>query len=159
MSARMDELTPRAGLGAVVRDALAVAALASVVFQALRQWVGDRYLVPSESMQPTLYGDEHRGDVVFVDKLASAADLRRHDLAVFHSPEGPGILVKRVAALGDEPQRCWIELRNGDLWLGPNSQHLEREVKEPLDSRDLRVPWFRWPAPEAAAERVASLPL
>jgi signal peptidase I len=51
----------------MLRDALVVAAVAVVAVQALRRFGGDRYVVPSDSMQPVLNGDSLHGDVVFVD--------------------------------------------------------------------------------------------
>jgi hypothetical protein len=39
-----------------------------------------------------------------------------------------------------------VDLRDGDLWLGRDEQSLAREQKDPLAHRDLRVPWFVWPA-------------
>lgn len=132
----------------MARDAIVVAVAAGVTFQVLRQQVGDRYVVPSDSMQPTLYGAAVGGDVVFVDKLASAAALRRYDLAVFRAAGEQSELVKRVVAFGDDPSACRLELRDGDLWLGPDAQRLQRATKEPLDCRDLRVPWLAWPGPQ-----------
>jgi hypothetical protein len=128
---------------AVVLEALAVAVVAGLVFQSLRHWVGAHYVVPSNSMEPTLHGDGARGDHVFVDKLASARGLARYDLAIFHAHDAD--LVKRVVAFGDDPERCWVELRDGDLWLGADATRLERAVKDPLDHRDMRVDWLRWP--------------
>ncbi len=130
---------------AVLRDAVAVAVVAGLSLQALRHWVGDRYRVPSGSMQPTLFGTADNGDIVFVDKVGSAATLRRYDLGVFRVPGESGELVKRVVAFGDDPTACQLELRDGDLWLGPTAQRLQRVVKEPLSCRDLRVPWWTWP--------------
>jgi signal peptidase I len=131
---------------AFARDAAVVATIAALLFQALRRFVADRYIVPSGSMQPTLYGDPEHGDVVLVDKLANRAGLRRYDLAVYRGVEDPqSNLVKRAVAFGDDAEHCCLELRDGDLWLGPNSQQLARDVKEPFASRDLRVPWFEWP--------------
>ena len=126
---------------ALLREALAVAVVAGVVLQSMRHFVAERYVVPSGSMQPVLYGSERDGDVVLVDKLAEAHGLSRYDLGVF-APETSGDhFVKRVVSLGGE----WIELRDGDLFAGPAEQRLLRQVKHPLDARDLRVPWLRWP--------------
>ena len=126
---------------ALLREALAVAVVAGVVLQSMRHFVAERYVVPSGSMQPVLYGSERDGDVVLVDKLAEAHGLSRYDLGVF-APESSGDhFVKRVVSLGGE----WIELRDGDLFAGPAEQRLLRQVKHPLDARDLRVPWLRWP--------------
>lgn len=127
----------------LLREAAVVALLSGLTFQALRHFVADRYVVPSGSMQPVLYGAEHGGDVVLVDKTASAANLRRFDLAVFRRQQNDEDLVKRVVSLGDE----WVEVRDGDLFVGPAQERLERVQKHPLESRDLRVPWLAWPSP------------
>ncbi|MBL9080078.1 MAG: hypothetical protein JNL08_21475 [Planctomycetes bacterium] len=133
----------------VLRDALLVAAVAVVTVQALRRLVGDRYMVPSDSMQPVLHGDPLHGDVVFVDKLGSAAARRRHDLVVVVHPEhGDQQLVKRIAARGDDHDACWIDLRGGDIWLGPDRdpKRFRRDTKEPFAARAMRVEWAAWPA-------------
>lgn len=125
----------------MVRDVVAVAALAVVAFQALRKWCGDRYLVPTGSMEPVLHGDPRDGDVVFVDKLASASARQRHDLVVVQHPTEPGQqMVKRIAARGDD-ELCWIDILHGDLWLGESRQLMRRETKDPLASRGQRVTW------------------
>jgi hypothetical protein len=133
-------------------DALLVALVALLCFQALRRYCGDRYMVPTDSMEPFLHGDPLGGDIVFVDKLWRG-EVRVHDVVVVRHPTGPGQqLVKRVAACGDDQQACWIELRDGDVWLGPDRQHLRREAKDPLASRELRVPWCSWPAAAAQGD-------
>ncbi len=124
-----------------LRDAVCVALVAVLTVQGLRRFVGDRYLVPSDSMQPVLYGDPVDGDVVFVDKLARAAAQRRGDLVVVANPQAADRqLVKRVAARGDEAL-CWIDIRAGDVWLGENAQQLRREVKEPREAMARSVTW------------------
>ncbi len=141
----------------LLRDAALVAAVAVLVFQGLRRWCGDRCLVPSDSMEPVLHGDPVHGDRVFVARMASRANVGRGDLVVVRHPEEPGAqLVKRVAAVGDDPDACWIDLRDGDVWLGPDSQHLRREVKEPAAARGLRVPWAGWPGRAEARLDVAA---
>ncbi|HEX5050868.1 MAG TPA: S26 family signal peptidase [Planctomycetota bacterium] len=127
-------------------DALATAVVAVLTVQALRHWVGDRYLVPSGSMQPLLYGDPRHGDIVFVDKLATAGARRRHDLVVVSNPSEPGQqLVKRIAASGDDKEACWINIDDsGDIWLGSDAQHMSKETKDPLEARTMRVPWAQW---------------
>jgi len=126
---------------ATLRDAVCVAAVAVLVVQGLRRYVGDRYLVPSDSMQPVLYGDPAAGDVVFVDKLARAGDQRRGDLVVVANPLVPERqLVKRVVASGDD-ERCWIDILKGDVWLGENAQQMRRAVKEPRDAMAQSVTW------------------
>jgi hypothetical protein len=97
-------------------------------------------------MQPLLFGDPDHGDVVLVDKLASARAVRRGDLVVLRKAEDASRqLVKRVAALGDDPAACCIDLREGDIWLGPDRQTLHRVQKDPIAARDLRVTWIEWP--------------
>ncbi|HEU4419673.1 MAG TPA: S26 family signal peptidase [Planctomycetota bacterium] len=129
-------------LKTLARDAIAVAAIAVLTVQALRRWCGDRYLVDSGSMQPVLYGDPSAGDVVFVDKLASAEARRRGDLVVVEHPDKPGQqLVKRIAARGDDVDACCIDISNGDIWLGPDRHQLRREKKDPLQARSMRVRW------------------
>ena len=103
-----------------------------LVILAARSSLADHYIVPSGSMEPTL----EVGDRLVVNKLAY--DLRvpftqvslirfgepvRGDVAVFPSPEGPQILVKRVVAVpGDQ-----VEVRGGKLWL--NGQVAEGEAE------------------------------
>ena len=136
----------------LLRDAVLVAIVAIVTFQLLRRHVGDYYHVPSGSMEPTLHGDEVHGDIVdvhgdivFVDWLADRAACRRHDMVVVKDPTKPGQqLVKRIAARGDDPE-CWIDMRDGDLWLGTDRQRMRREQKDPLEARAVRAPWAAWP--------------
>lgn len=130
---------------ALLREAVAVAVVSGLVFQTLRNHLAERYLIPSGSMQPLLYGAEKGGDIVLVDLLPDVSALRRYDLGVFSQKDSRQHLVKRIVSLGGE----WVELRDGDLFVGPAEQRLSREVKHPLDARDLRVPWLRWPAVDA----------
>lgn len=135
----------------LLRDALLVAGVAVLTVQALRRWAGDRYMVPSGSMQPTLHGDPQHGDVVFVGKLARAAGRQRHELVVVQHPDHPDQqLVKRIAARGDDEDACWIEIREGDVWLGANAQRMRREAKDPLEARSMQVTWALWPTTVAA---------
>lgn len=130
----------------VLRDAIVVALVALLTFQALRRFVGDYYRVPTHSMEPLLHGDPATGDVVFVETFSSSRDLARRDLVVVRNPNTSGQLVKRIAATGDDDSACWINLMGGDVWLGANKQDLRREVKDPAQGRDLRIDWARWPA-------------
>lgn len=135
----------------MLRDAVVVAAIAVLTVQALRRWVADRYLVPTGSMEPVLHGHPRHGDVVLVWKLANADAQRRGDLVVVEHPSQPGQrMVKRIAACGDEPDGCWIDILQGDLWLGPDPQRLHREQKDPLASRAQRVTWASEPGSDAS---------
>ena len=136
----------------LLRDALLVAGIAVLTFQALRQCCGDYYRVPSGSMQPLLYGHPAGGDIVFVERLTRAEHCRLHDLVVVEHPLQPGEqLVKRIAARGDDEKACCIDIRDGDVWLGSDPQRMVRETKEPLQSRGMRVRWAAWPAPASGA--------
>ena len=146
---------PPQPLAALARDALFVAFAAVATVQALRLRVGDRYLVPTGSMEPVLHGDPAHGDVVYVDKLADGAARRRHDLVVVAHPAEPGqLMVKRIAARGDDPDACWLDVRQGDLWLGPDAQRLQREQKDPLAARGMRATWAQAPGSPAAQQRL-----
>jgi hypothetical protein len=142
----------------LLRDAVLVASIAVVTFLGLGRWFGDYYRVPSGSMEPTLHGDATTGDIVFVDKLASHLVCHRHDLVVVAHPKDPTQqLVKRIGASGDDADACWIDLRDGDVWLGPDRQHMRREKKDPIEARALRVVWAV--APSRVAEVQARLDL
>ncbi len=127
---------------AMLRDALIVAVIAVLTVQGLRKWYGDRYLVPSDSMQPFLYGDPVHGDVVFVDKFVSADSVGRGDLVVVKNPARAGHqLVKRIACSGDEKGKSWLNIINGDILLGDSPQHLEIEEKDPAEAMPRSVTW------------------
>lgn len=129
--------------------AIGAGAVALLVFHLLRTWVAERYLVPTESMEPTLHGDRERGDLVLVDKLGlvrshAPGALRRFDLVVVKDPESDHEhLVKRVASVGDEE----LAIREGDLFarrLG-EADAFVRIQKHPLEHRDLRMTFFAYP--------------
>ncbi|MFT6079041.1 MAG: hypothetical protein ACJAQZ_001087 [Planctomycetota bacterium] len=127
---------------AMIRDALIVAVIAVLTVQGLRKWYGDRYLVPSGSMEPFLYGHPVDGDMVFVDKFVNADSVGRGDLVVVQRPMRAGHqLVKRIACSGDEKGKSWIDIINGDIYLGDSRQHLHREVKDPSDAMRRSVTW------------------
>ncbi len=132
-------------LPTAIRDALPVAAVALLVFQGIRLWGAERYVVPSASMEPCLHGDPRTGDVVLVEKWSAFRAPRpaAFDLVVVRSPDDPHRhIVKRVVADGDDAGSAWLRLDDGDLWLGPDPDHLRRLQKDPGRDRDLRVPWF-----------------
>jgi signal peptidase I len=137
----------------MVLDAVVVAALAVITMQGLRRWCGDRYLVPSGSMEPVLHGDPVHGDIVFVDKLARASAQKRGDIVVVQDPHDPGKqLVKRIAACGDDREEKFLHIgTDGDIWLGPDPDRMHRVQKEPIAARGQRVPWAS--APGTAASR------
>lgn len=140
----------------LLREALPVALVGMLVFQVLRICVAERYVVPTASMEPCLHGDPVDGDVVLVEKVSSwfGPRLERYDLVVVRRPPESGghHVVKRVVAFGDK--EYWLRLEEGDLWVGPARDQLRREMKDPLQARRLRVPWFEYP-PRGPGDEVA----
>lgn len=123
----------------------ATAAVGVLVLEVLRTHVGQRYLIPSRSMEPTLHGDPERGDIVLVDKLGwlrphARTALARFDMVVLRDgPNGQSPLVKRVVSLGDE----LLRILDGDLFTRPLSGGpWQRIAKDPLSHRDLRFTFF-----------------
>jgi signal peptidase I len=95
-------------------------------------WV---YKVPTSSMAPTIHGDPEHGDVVLVDKTwDDRAEPSRFDLVVFRRDD-PDPLVKRVLGMGGE----WIQIRNGDVFVGEKRERLRVLRKHPATHRDLLV--------------------
>lgn len=142
----------------LLRDAVLVAIVAIITFLGLCRWFGDYYRVPTGSMEPTLHGHPTVGDLVFVDKLASRSACHRHDLVVVGHPSDPTQqLVKRIGACGDDPDACWIDLRDGDVWLGPDRQRMQREQKDPIEARAQRVVWATAPSPVALVQSLLDL--
>jgi signal peptidase I len=101
-------------------------ATALAVWLFLRDQVLDAYVVPTGSMEPTIEGDDQRGDRVIVDKtFDNRSQPERFDLVVFWLEKEQQIVVKRVAGLPGEV----IEIRDGDLYVGSAPQQLQRVVK------------------------------
>lgn len=129
----------------LARDLLPVALGAWMIFHTLRSEVGERYDVPSRSMEPTLHGSPSTGDVVLVDKTAfwplRALPLERFDLVVVANRHEPGHahLVKRFITAGPAE----VAVREGDLFIrGADARSLERVVKDPREHLDLRQTAF-----------------
>lgn len=141
---------------ATLREALPVAVVALLVFQGCRLLVAERYRVPTPSMEPTLHGDARAGDVVLVEMVTARFGARpaRYDMVVVRSPDRRGgHVVKRAVAFGDDPEGNWLRLDDGDLWLGSAPDRLRRVEKDPMQARDLRVPWCVHPAEPGADQR------
>ncbi|MCC6671241.1 MAG: hypothetical protein IT458_09275 [Planctomycetes bacterium] len=140
-------------LGLVAR-VLPLAVVGLTVFHLIRSHLLERYLVPSGSMEPTLFGDPETGDLVLVDKTAWwRCEPQALDLVVVRNPaEGrQGHLVKRMVW----KNHGYVAIRDGDLYTGSAAHALRRLQKDPVADRSLRVSWFRWPAPgHEALERV-----
>lgn len=118
--------------------------VAMLVFQTLRAFWLERYVVASGSMEPTLNGDPISGDRVLVDKSAAWWwSPARGDLVVMQNPEDPqSHLVKRAVAFGGER----VRLMRGDVFLWePELGDWNRWEKDPLRFRDMRMTYFEFP--------------
>lgn len=113
---------------------LAIVALALLVIA--RIFVFDIRQIPSNSMLPTLRGDEKNGDRVLLDLLTPIVrGPRRFEVVAFHDPQQKGRdLVKRVAGLPGET----VLLRDGDLKI--NGKLYRKNAEE---RRRVRIPIFR----------------
>jgi len=116
---------PKAEAQSWVRSGLTALAVAFV----FRWAVGEPYRIPSESMEPTLHGDDRafRGDRVWVNKwwyglkwpfsntrIFRLHDPQRWDIVVFNSVEKDAkhpVLVKRVVGMPGER----IQVRDGKI--------------------------------------------
>jgi signal peptidase I len=82
---------------------------------ALRMFVAEPFAIPSESMAPTL----RPGDHVLVEKLSYRFGApRRGDLAVFRSPDGGSLAVKRIVGLAGDR----VAIEDGVLAVDGHSQ-------------------------------------
>ena len=121
-----------------LREFLATSAImiltAIIVVTFLYDQVLEAYPVPTRSMEPTIEGDPTQGDRVLVDKTwDNWSQPARFDQVVFWRADEDKILVKRIVGLPTE----WIQIRSGDLFVGPSSESLDRVVKAPCADRDL----------------------
>ncbi len=70
--------------------------------------------ISSSSMEPTLYGNEHGGDMVLLNKLAyKVGEPQRWDVIVFSHPDQGDNYIKRLVGLPGET----LQIRNGDLYV------------------------------------------
>lgn len=88
-----------------------VIAIAAVLL--VRMYVVEPYIIPSESMDPTI----EVGDMILGEKLSLKSDEpQRGDIVFFKNPDpdsGHGVLVKRVVATGGQT----VDLRYGKVYI------------------------------------------
>jgi len=132
---------------AAVREALVIGLILLGILAA-RSTLADHYVVPSGSMEHTLYP----GDRVFVDKRAygiripfsrvvilDGEKVQRGDVVIFDSPADGTRLIKRIVGVGGDE----VEIRSGRLavngqWFSDGStpwveRFGDREVRLRLD--------------------------
>jgi signal peptidase I len=105
------------------------AAFAKIIGVALlfRAFVAQAFVIPSESMVPTLQVNDH----VYVNRLAYlSSHPERGDIVVFDHPREHGTdLIKRVVAVGGDH----VVGHDGQVWVngkasGPSYDFAEREI-------------------------------
>ncbi len=125
--------TPRGKLRAAGRE-LIVIGLMLVGIMAARSSLADHYVVPSGSMEHTLYP----GDRVVVDKrayglripftgfeLADGDPVRRGDVVIFDSPTDGTRLIKRIVAVGGDT----VEIRRGRVAINGQPLSVMHDVE------------------------------
>jgi signal peptidase I len=115
-----------------------------VVMLAARSALADHYVVPSDSMNPSVLA----GDRIVAFKAAYGLRVpwtelwmtgpalpERGDVVVLSSPESGEVLLKRVVAIaGDE-----VAVRDGKLWLDGRAVPVEAGVEQMGDPHPLRL--------------------
>ena len=107
------------------KRSLTILFLLGGIVVALRWWVVESVLVPTDSMEPHFHGDPESGDhLVVLKPYFRFQRPRRFDLVVFEpldrqdpAADHSSYLFKRVAALGGE----YVQIKNGDLFVAPDA--------------------------------------
>lgn len=90
-----------------------VLAIAIAAVLLVRMYVVEPYIIPSESMDPTI----EVGDMILGEKLSlKSEEPQRGDIVFFKNPDpdsGHGVLVKRVVATGGQT----VDLRYGKVYI------------------------------------------
>lgn len=118
--------------------AIAVAAVILV-----RMYVVEPYIIPSESMDPTI----EVGDMVLGEKLSLKSEPpKRGDIVFFKNPDpdsGHGVLVKRVVATGGQT----VDLRYGKVYIdgveekGGHAHGMSMPLEERYLETDVSFPY------------------
>ena len=118
-----------------------VIAIAAVIL--VRMYVVEPYIIPSESMDPTI----EVGDMVLGEKLSlKSEDPKRGDIVFFKNPDpdsGHGVLVKRVVAVGGQT----VDLRYGKVYIdgveekGGHAHGMSMPLEERYLETDVSFPY------------------
>lgn len=116
-------------------------AIAAVIL--VRMYVVEPYIIPSESMDPTI----EVGDMVLGEKVSLKSETpKRGDIVFFKNPDpdsGHGVLVKRVVATGGQT----VDLRYGKVYIdgveekGRHAHGMSMPLEERYLEADVSFPY------------------
>jgi signal peptidase I len=137
------------GASSFVRDNLEAFAVAIALALVVRHYSLEAFRIPSNSMMPTLLGDEPRegksGDRILVDKPVYLwRDPRRWEVVVFQYPLNRNRnFIKRLVGLPGERLR----ISDGDIWTSRDAgESWTIARKPPLVQETLFYPYYPEPA-------------
>ena len=120
-----------------------VLAIAVVAVILVRMYVVEPYIIPSESMDPTI----EVGDMILGEKLSlKSEEPKRGDIVFFKNPDpdsGHGVLVKRVVAVGGQT----VDLRYGKVYIdgveekGGHAHGMSMPLEERYLETDVSFPY------------------
>lgn len=120
-----------------------VLAIAVVAVILVRMYVVEPYIIPSESMDPTI----EVGDMVLGEKVSLKSETpKRGDIVFFKNPDpdsAHGVLVKRVVAVGGQT----VDLRYGKVYIdgveekGGHAHGMSMPLEERYLETDVSFPY------------------
>jgi hypothetical protein len=133
----------------VTVDLIASCILGVALFFAIRAFAFERYLVPSQSMEPFLHGDPDGGDRVLVDRTwrFRGGTPRRFDLLVVKARD-QNLIKRTLSAPAPGGRGEYLAFHDGDLFVGGSRSRLDRVVKHPDSeaARSMRCTSHSWVA-------------
>lgn len=108
-AAAEDDKKPDKKKGGALREAAILITIAVVLYYVMLTFIARPYLIPSESMEPTLHGcDGCVGDRIMVDKLSyNFTSPRPGDVVVFKGPPNWNIGYQSIRS--DNPALRWVQ--------------------------------------------------
>jgi len=134
------------GAALFLRDNLEAFAVAIAMALVIRHFCLEAFRIPTQSMKPTLLGDEPplHGDRILVDKYVFLRRApRRYEVLVFEFPLNRSRnYIKRLAGLPGE----WLRIVDGDLWASRDEGKTWALQRKPPGVRDqLLFPYYPEP--------------